>query len=243
MNVCNHNFGTGEKITWCPGCFNSSILLSLKKALHDLAVEGVIDPMKVVLVADIGCGGKIYDYIETSAVYALHGRVIPTATGVKIGNPDLTVIGFAGDGGTYNEGLGHFLQASRLNPDVTMIIANNGVFALTKGQPTATGDLSGRTVNPLSLAYEAGASFLARGSSFDPIGLSVMIKRAILHKGFSVLDIIQPCIIFNDNTVDLRKKIKPFNGSDSTRDALRDSNSSGEIRTGVIFEAGSSLEK
>lgn len=235
MNICNHEFGTQEKITWCPGCFNNSILLSLKKALHDLSAVGTIDPMKIVLVADIGCGGKIYDYVETSAIYALHGRVIPTATGVKLGNPDLTVIGFAGDGGTYNEGLSHFLQASRSNPNITMIVSNNGVFALTKGQPTATKPMEAKPITPLALAYEAGATYLARGSSFDPAGLSTLIKRAILHDGFSVLDVIQPCVIFNNNTVDLRSRFKPLGEEDGVK-ALRDESSGGEIKTGVLVE-------
>lgn len=234
MSPCNHKFETSEKITWCPGCFNNSILISLKKSLADLVNGGQIDPMKVVLVADIGCGGKIYDYVDVSAIYALHGRVIPTAMGVKLGNPDLTVIGFAGDGGTYNEGLNHFIQASRSNPDITMIVSNNGVFALTKGQPTSTGS-SGGVINPLSLAYEAGAPFLSRGSSFDPAGLSSLIKEAVLYRGFSILDVIQPCVIFNDNTLDLRNRFKPLGDGDGVS-ALRDESRGGDIRTGILVK-------
>lgn len=197
-----------ENNTWCPGCANFITLSTFKKALIELNDEKKININATTIVTDIGCGGKIYDYINVNAVYALHGRVIPFATGIKVANPNLTVIGFGGDGGTYNTGMNHLIHSARRNVGITMIVANNGVFALTKGQPAATSDITKeQPINAIQIAKEAGATFVAKVSVFDPKKLQEVLKLAITHKGFSLVEIIQPCIIFRNNTEELRSEM------------------------------------
>ncbi|MDD4931128.1 MAG: thiamine pyrophosphate-dependent enzyme [Candidatus Colwellbacteria bacterium] len=203
MNISD--LTTGERPTWCPGCANFVTLAAIKKALIELHSEGMIDIDKTVIVSDIGCGAKIYDYLNINGFYALHGRVIPTAIGIKVGNPELNVIGFGGDGGTYDEGMSHLVHASRTNPGITMMVANNRVFALTKGQSTSS---DSPITNPLSIAAVSGAGFIARGSSTDLDHLSSLMKEAISHKGFSLLEIMQPCIIFRNDGVDIAEKME-----------------------------------
>jgi 2-oxoglutarate ferredoxin oxidoreductase subunit beta len=208
--------------TWCPGCTNNIILSCLEEALGDLVRGGAAKKNKIVLVTDIGCNGKIYDLWTGHSFYSLHGRVIPTCIGIKSAKPELTVIGLAGDGGTYSEGLSHLISASRYNPDMVMLVVNNGVFALTKGQPTATGEaLVGPALNPLALALVSGASFVARASTSEPNQLSSLIKKAILHRGFSFLDVLQPCLTFNDTRFALEKNSYKFSSSAGDRTSLR----------------------
>lgn len=197
---------TAEKNTWCPGCLNFVTLVAFKKALKKLHNEGKINLDSTVLVTDIGCSAKIYDYINVNAVYALHGRVLPVASGIKAANPNLTVIGFGGDGGTYSEGMNHLIHSSRRNVGIAMIVANNRVFALTKGQPTATNASSGNTLDGVNLATEAGATFTARASALDSEKLGKILEKAITHKGFSLVEIIQPCLIFKNDTEEIRKE-------------------------------------
>lgn len=203
MNISD--LTTKERPTWCPGCANFVTLAAIKKALTELHSEGAIDMDKTVIVSDIGCGAKIYDYLNVNGFYSLHGRVIPTATGIKIGNPELTVIGFGGDGGTYDEGMSHLVHASRTNPGITMMVGNNRVFALTKGQATSS---DSPITNPLSIAAVSGAGFIARGASADLDHLTSLMKEAIMHRGFSLLEIMQPCIIFRNDGASVSEKMK-----------------------------------
>ena len=192
--------------TWCKGCGNFWILSGLTKALAGL-VEGGLPIENVVIASGIGCHAKIVDYINVSTFYSLHGRVPPTITGVKLANKDLTVIGFAGDGDGYGEGLAHLLMSAKRNIDVTMIIHNNRVYGLTTGQFTPTSPLGfpGRStprgsleepINPLELMLAAGATFVARGYSVKADHLAGLIKQAALHKGFAFIDVLQPCFTF-----------------------------------------------
>ena len=199
MKKENRSIDTNQENTWCPGCLNFVTLATLKKVLKNLHDEGKIDLNSVVIVTDIGCGAKIYDYLNINAVYALHGRVMPVASGAKLANPKLTVIGFAGDGGTYSEGTNHLIHSARRNVGITMIVANNRVFALTKGQPTATNAESGNTLDGVALAKQAGATFAVNASALDADTLEKALRKAILHKGFSLVDIIQPCLIFKND--------------------------------------------
>lgn len=208
-------FKTPISITWCPGCLNNNTLLALRQALIELVKEKKIQAQNIVLVTDIGCGAKTYDFLSTNAFYSLHGRVLPTALGIKAANSKLTVIGIGGDGGTYSEGVAHLIHACRFNPDITMIVANNGVFALTKGQATPTtrgwakkkeeSFFTGENLNPLTLTLSSGASLVARGSALDLNHLSGLFKTAIQHKGFSFIDVLQPCLIFHNDVKHLRQ--------------------------------------
>jgi len=204
--------------TWCPGCPNFLILEAFKEAVSELENENKSRINDTAIVAGIGCHAKIFDYLDINGFYGLHGRVLPVAQGIKIANPNLTVVGFGGDGDTFAEGVAHFVHACRKNNDITMIVHDNQVFALTVGQPTPTsekGFLDGypgpgvqeKPLNPLALALISGASFVARGSALDKVHLKELLKKAIEHKGFSFIDVLQPCIIFHNVVPYFQKNI------------------------------------
>ncbi len=198
--------GTNAVNTWCPGCGNFAILNAFKSALAELNAEGL--PLEnVVLVSGIGCHAKIVDYLSLNSFYSIHGRVTPAAEGIKLANPNIKVIGFAGDGDAYGEGIEHLIFAAKRNIDITMIIHNNRVYGLTTGQYTPTSPLGfkGRStpfgtrelpVNPLELMLASGATFLARGTSHGSELLKKIFKAAILHKGFSLVDVLQVCFTY-----------------------------------------------
>ncbi len=195
-----------QKITWCTGCGNYGLLAALKKAISELEFP----QQDYVLVSGIGCSGKIPHYINLNSFHTLHGRPIPVATGVHMANKDLHVIVHTGDGDCLGEGLGHFIHAARRNVDLAVFIHNNGVNALTKGQfsPAAPRGYVSKTsppppgspmepVNGVAHAIVAGATFVARGYSGDQKMLVKLMKAAITHSGFAVVDILQPCVTWN----------------------------------------------
>ncbi len=199
-------FQTNQINTWCPGCTNNIILRTVQNVFTEMVERG-LSPYNIVAVTDIGCAGKFYDYLRVNGFYALHGRTLPTAFGIKMANPGLKVIGFLGDGGAYAEGVAHLIQMARLNPDLTALVLNNRVFALTTGQSTpitepgyrgntTPGGSIDHPFNPLSVALSARASFIARASALDPVNLKRMIEAALKHKGFSLVEIMQPCLTF-----------------------------------------------
>jgi 2-oxoglutarate ferredoxin oxidoreductase subunit beta len=193
----------GGKPAWCPGCGDFSILAAVKKALVDLQLE----PYKVLMVSGIGQAGKLPHYTKCNVFNGLHGRPVPAAVGAKIANPELTVIAISGDGDGYGEGGNHWIHAMRRNHDITYLVHNNQVYGLTKGQASPTSDqgfvtkttLEGASapVYPIALAIAAGASFIARGFAGDIEHLASLIKLGISHKGFALIDILQPCPTFN----------------------------------------------
>lgn len=200
------DLGTYAVNTWCPGCGNFAILTAIKAALNALSDEGL--PLeKVVLLSGIGCHAKIVDYINVNSFYSIHGRVIPPATGMKLARPELKVIGFAGDGDAYGEGLEHLVFAAKRNVEMTAIIHNNRVYGLTTGQYTPTSPLGfkGRStplgtrelpINPLELVLASGATFIGRGTSHGIELLKKIFKEAILHKGFALVDVLQVCVTY-----------------------------------------------
>lgn len=200
------NLGTYAQNTWCPGCGNFAIMNAIKSVLTQLHSEG--QPLEnVVLVTGIGCHGKIADYINVNSFYSIHGRTVPAAEGIKLANPGLKVICCAGDGDAYGEGMEHLIFAAKRNIDITMVIHNNRVYGLTTGQYTPTSPLGfrGRStprgtaespLNPLEIMATAGATYLARGTSHGIELLKHVIKEAILHKGFSLVDVLQVCVTY-----------------------------------------------
>lgn len=200
------NLGTYAQNTWCPGCGNFAILNAIKSVLNELHQEGL--PLEnIVLVSGIGCHAKIVDYINLNSFYSIHGRVLPPAEAIKLANPNLKVIGFAGDGDAYGEGIEHLIFAAKRNIDITMIIHNNRVYGLTTGQYTPTSPLGfrGRStpagtqelpINPLELMLASRATYLARGTSHGIELLKKIFKEAILHKGFSLVDVLQVCVTY-----------------------------------------------
>jgi 2-oxoglutarate ferredoxin oxidoreductase subunit beta len=193
----------GLQPAWCPGCGNFGILKALNKALVELEIE----PYQVLLVSGIGQAGKLPHYTRGNVFNSLHGRPVPPAIGAKIANPDLIVIAVSGDGDGYGEGGNHFIHAARRNHDITYLVHNNQVYGLTKGQASPTSDVgfvtkttpygAANPVNPISLAIVSGASFVARGFAGDAEHLAYLMKRGITHRGFSLIDILQPCVSFN----------------------------------------------
>ncbi len=241
---------TKEKITWCPGCVNFLIKKAFEDAIEELISEGYKQE-DFVMVTDIGCSGKIYDYVNISGINSLHGRTIPTMLGVKIGNPNLSVIGFAGDGGTYDEGIAHFIHACRYNEDTNLFVNNNQVFALTVGQATPTTEEGFKEktrpegvkmipLNPLVLAIESEASFVARANALDIQGTKEIFKQAIKHKGFSFVDILQPCIKFHDTREYFKNniyKINPLPKEQALKEAKKwNYELKGKIPVGIFFK-------
>ena len=202
--MAEKRFQLAEKTAWCPGCGNFGILASLSNALDDLE----LDPKQVLFVSGIGQAGKTPHYIKGNVLNTLHGRTLPTATGAKLANSELTVMAIGGDGDGYAEGGNHFIHACRKNIDITYIVHNNQVFGLTKGQASPVSELgmvTGTTpdgsyyerFNPLAVAISLNAGFVARSYAGNREHLSRMIKAAIQHKGFSIIDVLQPCVTFN----------------------------------------------
>ncbi len=197
------------RITWCPGCPNSQILVAFRKVVTDLVAEGKLQPENLAAFAGIGCHGKISDYLNVNSFTSLHGRLIPAMTGAKVANPALTVVGFSGDGDSYDEGLEHLIHAAKRNSDVNLFVHDNRIFALTTGQADAVSPkgFKGKSspfgsieepFNPLLLVLSAGATFVARTYAGDIAGTERIMKAAIAHRGFSFVDIIQPCVTFFD---------------------------------------------
>ena len=198
------DFATATPSWWCPGCGDYGVLSALKSALADLGKN----PKDVAFVSGIGCSGKISGYIHSYAFHGVHGRALPVATAVKLANRDLTVIAAGGDGDGYAIGAGHFIHAVRRNPNVTYIVMDNQTYGLTKGQSSPTSQTGYVTstspnghpeapINGLAVALAAGATFLARGFSAQPKQLVELIKEAIEHEGFSILEVMSPCVTYN----------------------------------------------
>jgi len=201
--VTTEDYGQYET-AWCPGCGNFSVLEAVKRAL----AASQLKPHKVLFVSGIGQAAKAPHYLNANVFNGLHGRSLPVATGVKLANPGLTVIVESGDGCNYGEGGNHFLAAIRRNIDVTLLVHNNQVYGLTKGQAsptTAEGFITkaqpeGATsapFNPIAVAVAMQAGFVARAFSGMIDDLSDLIQQAIAHRGFSLIDVLQPCVSFN----------------------------------------------
>ena len=201
MNKCEYKL---YKPTWCPGCGNYSIHTALKQALEELGLA----PHEVVLSSGIGQAAKMPQYIDVNGFNGLHGRALPPAIGVRFANKNLKVIVESGDGDTYGEGGNHFIHTIRRNVDIAHFVHDNQVYGLTKGQASPTTAMGQPTtmqfdgvklepVNPMTLALSAGAGFVARGFSGEIPHLVYLMKEAITYKGYALLDILQPCVVWN----------------------------------------------
>ena len=189
---------------WCPGCGNFGILPAVKKALAKLG----LDPHQVLMVSGIGQASKLPQYMQCNLFDGLHGRILPVATAARIANPKLTVIADGGDGEAYGEGGNHLIHAIRRNIDITFLVHDNQVYGLTKGQASPTSEEGfvtkttpmgafSRRLNSMALAIALGASFVARGYAGNTEHLADLIVQGITNKGFSLIDILQPCVTFN----------------------------------------------
>lgn len=202
MNVAD--FKSNDEIAWCPGCGDFGIVNSLKKALVLLEKQ----PKDILLVSGIGQAAKLPHYVKANCFNGLHGRALPPAAAAKIANRNLTVIVTTGDGDCYGEGGNHFVHNIRRNTDITVIVCDNQIYGLTKGQASPTTELGYETkvqtggvildpLHPLEMAIALGCGFVARGYSANSEHLASLIVEAVKHKGFSLIDVLQPCVTFN----------------------------------------------
>lgn len=209
---------TTAENTWCPGCGNFGILNALKKAVNTLEKHG-IPRDHVILSSGIGCHGKIFDYVNLSGLYSIHGRSMATVQGIKLANPELRLIDFTGDGDAFGEGISHIIFAAKRNADITVITHDNGTYALTTGQfsPTSSKGFKGPStprgnveepLNPLSLLMEVGATFVARGYAGKIDHLADLIVKAVEHEGFSFIDVLQPSVVFNDTYKEYNDRVE-----------------------------------
>lgn len=238
----------GQVPAWCQGCGNFSILKTLKEALLELQIP----PHRITIVSGIGQAGKLPHYIKCNTFNGLHGRTLPVATGIRLANHTMNVIAVAGDGDCYGEGGNHLIHAIRRNINVTLFVHNNQIYGLTKGQasPTTTegvitktqpfGSLS-EALNPLAMAVALDCSFVARGFAGDRDFLRELVKEAIQHKGFALLDILQPCVTFNkintykwysDRAYHIDDSHNPYDRVEAFKKALEWGD---RIPTGIIF--------
>ncbi len=204
------DYRTPVFVDWCPGCGDFGILSAVQMALVDLQLP----PSKVAIFSGIGCHAKLPHFVNAYGVHTLHGRTLPFALGAKLSNPDMEVIAVMGDGDGLGIGAGHFVNTGRRNADITVLIHDNGVYGLTKGQASPTLKLGLQTkslpkpnlnegINPVALALASGYTFIARGYAYDVRHLKDTIKKAIQHHGLALVVIQQPCPTYNDiNTKD-----------------------------------------
>ncbi len=220
---------TEKKIQWCPGCGNFGIYNAFKSVLEKNIDEGRLKKENIVILSGIGCYGYITNYYDINSFHATHGRIPPLATGIKLANPSLSVIAFVGDGDAYAEGMSHTIHAARRNTDIKLIVHDNGVYGLTTGQftPTSPRGFKGRStpfgnvenpINPITLMLVARATFVARGFCGDIKHLEYILERAIFHKGFSFVDILQPCVTFNDTYSFYRSRVYKLEDTDYRTD-------------------------
>lgn len=198
------NYQTNRFPTWCPGCGNFGIWGALKNSYAKMGWS----PSDFAVVFGIGCSGNMSDFIKCYGFHSLHGRALPNAVGIKIANHKLPVIAVVGDGDCYGEGGNHFIHTARGNHDISVVVHDNRVYGLTTGQvaPTAEKGYKSKStpdgiievrLNPLALAITQGATFVAQGFAGDIPGLTQMLIDSYNHKGFSVVNVLQPCVTFN----------------------------------------------
>ena len=208
----------GEKTTWCPGCGNFGILKAFKDAMIELGIE----PHQFTMVSGIGQAGKFPHYIKCNTFNGLHGRTLPVATGIKLTNHEMLVIAVAGDGDCYGEGGNHLIHTIRRNINVKLFVHDNQIYGLTKGQASPTSmegmitknqpfGVFSEQLNPIVFAIALDCSYVARGFAGDPVHLKGLMKEAINHRGFALVDILQPCVTFNKvNTYEwYRQRVYP----------------------------------
>ncbi len=191
--------------TWCPGCGNFGILKAFEEAVKELSSEIPVE--NFVVASGIGCHGKIADYLNLNSFYSIHGRALSNLEGAKLINGNLVCVGFVGDGDIYAEGISHLIFAAKRNVDITAVVHDNRSYSLTTGQftPTSPSRFKGKStpegppedpMNPIALMLSAGATFVARGFSGDIQHLKWLFIEAVKHRGFSFIDVLQPCVSF-----------------------------------------------
>lgn len=239
------DYKSGIKPVWCPGCGHFSVLAAATKALAYLELPRE----DVAIISGIGCSSRLPAYLFSYGFHGVHGRALPVATGLKAARSDLTVIVAGGDGDGFSIGGNHFLHACRRNMDVTYIVMDNKVYGMTKGQASPTTDPAWteskmtphgtgvRRFLPGAIALAAGATFIARGFSGDPSGLTRLLVEAIQHPGFSFLHVLSPCQTFRPEQKDWKHQVHAYENpaTDDAVEAARAIQADDGMTTGVLF--------
>ncbi len=205
IKLTRQDFISGQEVRWCPGCGDYAILNNVQKVMPEMGIPRE----KIVFVSGIGCSSRFPYYMNTYGFHSIHGRAPAVATGIKSANPELSVWVVTGDGDALSIGGNHFMHAIRRNLDINIILFNNRIYGLTKGQYSPTSELGKKTkstpmgtidypLNPLSVAIASEATFVARSIDIDVKHLGSMVDAAAKHKGISFLEVYQNCNIFND---------------------------------------------
>jgi 2-oxoglutarate ferredoxin oxidoreductase subunit beta len=243
-----HDFKSEVKPTWCPGCGDFGVLNAVYAALRQQGKR----PEDVVSVSGIGCSSRLPFFVTSYGFHGLHGRAMPIATGLKLANPELTVLAFGGDGDAFAIGGDHFMHACRRNVDITYVVMDNATYGLTKGQASPTsrtgyvtkttpGGAAEQPVNPLALALVCGATYVAQAFSARPKDLTELIVKGIAHKGFAFIEVFSPCPTFNkvDTFTYYKDEIDDVPEDHDPTDlgaALRLATSQERIYTGLIYQ-------
>lgn len=215
------DFVSGQEVRWCPGCGDYSILATMQRALARFDVPRE----KYVFVSGIGCSSRFPYYMNTYGFHSIHGRAPTIATGLKCANPELEVWVITGDGDGLSIGGNHLIHCMRRNVDINIILVNNRIYGLTKGQYSPTSEIGKVTkstpygsidypINALCIAIASEATFIARAVDTDPLHMGLVLERAIRHKGVSFVEIYQNCNIFND------KAFVPVTGRETRDDRM-----------------------
>jgi len=236
---------TYAEITWCPGCGNFGIFTAIRNAIPLLEGKG-IKRENIIMTAGIGCHAKIFDYLNLSGFYGLHGRNCSNSEGIKIANPDLKIINFSGDANGLAEGLAHTIFAAKRNQDMTFILHNNSVYALTTGQfsPLAEKGWKGPSTprgsyeepfNPMSLMIEVGATFVARGFAGDIKHLTEIIIQGVEHEGFSFIEVLQPAVPYH-KWAEYRERVEYLeNEPENYMDAIKIAKEKHKFTLGIFY--------
>jgi len=248
MSVTIEDYKSDVEIAWCPGCGNFPILDAVKNALVELDLE----PRRVAIVTGIGQAPKLPHYMRVNTYNGLHGREAASGQAIKLAADDLTVIVHAGDGGAYGEGGNHFIHAIRRNIDMTLVVHDNHIYGLTKGQASPTteagrvtkvnpGGVASRPMNPLALAISQSCTFVAQSTSGKGEHLAAMLKAAITHRGFALLNVLQPCVTwdhvktykyYSEHCYELGDDYDPSNRASALELVMRDDE---KIPLGIIY--------
>ncbi len=203
INPTPKDYKSEVKPTWCPGCGDFGVLNATYRSMANLKLS----PDKTVVVSGIGCSSRFPHFIKTFGFHSVHGRALPVAQGLKMSRPDLTVVAVGGDGDFFSIGAGHLVHAALRNIDITVVVMDNEIYGLTKGQTSPTSPhghvtkstpygLLASQFNPISTALSLNVSFVARGYSSKPKELATLIEQGMLHKGFSFIHVLSPCPTF-----------------------------------------------
>ena len=247
MKKTSQKYQSNIKPVWCPGCGDYGVLKGLQRALADLDMA----PEDIITISGIGCSGRFSHYMNTYSLHGTHGRALPTALGAKAARPDMNVLCVGGDGDGLGIGGGHLPHAARKNVDLTYILIDNRIYGLTKGQTSPTTPLEHRTktapygayeepMHPISIFLSSGVSFIARTSPLPMDNMIDIIKKAIMHKGFSMVYVLSPCVTFPVISFkQLKPLLKPLPEDHDPEDregAMKLAYSESPIYTGIFYQ-------